>query len=133
MLLAAVRGGDGPQSSSISRSTDTTSLACSRSTASSDRCLTPPRPTAESSSRTCRGPSSRNSIGDRRVGATVHRGEGHRQAFTCVYQEVYRASTGGAEGAHHDDCTGRSTAQRSHHEAAPAFPHRDTRRDRRGL
>ena len=42
MLLATVAGGASPQSSSISRSVETTSFACSSSTASSERCLRPP-------------------------------------------------------------------------------------------
>ena len=41
-MFAAESGGDSPQSSSISRSSDTTSFACTRSSARTARCFAPP-------------------------------------------------------------------------------------------
>src|SRR3954468_24767881 len=79
MLFAAVRGGVCAHSSSIKRSVETTSLACNKRTARSERCLRPPSWSKRSCSTTSNGPRSRNSIAvNRRSEATVvpnHRGE----------------------------------------------------------
>ena len=59
--VTAEEGGDSPQSSSTSRSTETTSPFASSSSASTLRCFGPPSVRTVSPSRTSSGPRTRNS------------------------------------------------------------------------
>src|SRR5436190_10632116 len=72
MLFAAVRGGACAHNSSIKRSVETTSLACNKRIARSERWFGPPSSSNRSCSTTSNGPRTRNSIAvNRRPEATA--------------------------------------------------------------
>ena len=101
-VLAAVAGARSPQSSSISRSVPSVSLACSSSSASRARCLPAASTTGWSSSRTSSGPRMRKSMPNGEAGAshaTVPQARSPRQPICC------RSATGSSPSLQPPPCT----------------------------